>query len=68
MAAGTGSSSKGQIEVFDVHELKLGVAAFLCDLVNPFSHGLAVATRPGASNDNGNLKHTFLHCVFEFSW
>src|SRR4030088_1633775 len=52
-----------QIEVFNVHKLKLGVAALLCDLVNPLSHGLAVATRSGASNNNGNLQHRFLHCV-----
>ena len=50
---------KRQVKIFDVHELELGVAALLCDFVNPFSHGLAVATRPRASNDNGNLEHKF---------
>src|SRR6266567_2393965 len=49
-----------QVEVFDVHELELGVSTLLCDFVNPFSHGLAVATGPRASNDDGNLKHKFL--------
>jgi hypothetical protein len=32
----------------------------LSDFVNPFTHGLAVATRPRASNDDGNPKHKFL--------
>lgn len=39
---------QGQIEVFDVHEIKLGVAALLCDLVNPFSYRLTVTTGPRA--------------------
>src|SRR4029077_14858483 len=51
---------KRQVKIFDVHEFELGVAALLCDFVNPFSHGLAVATRPRASNDDSNLDHKFL--------
>src|SRR6266481_1150248 len=51
---------KRQVKIFDVHELELGVAALLCDFVNPFSHGLAIATRPRASNDDGTLQHKFL--------
>jgi hypothetical protein len=31
----------------------------LCDFVNPFTHGLAVASRPRASDDDGNFKHKF---------
>jgi len=49
-----------QVEVFDVHEFKLGVSTLLCDFVNPFGHGLAVATGPRASNDDGNPKHKIL--------
>ena len=33
---------------------------FCAIFVNPFGHGLAVATRPRASNDDGNLEHKFL--------
>ena len=45
-----------QVEVFDVHEFKLGVAPLLCDFVNPFGHGLAVATRSRASDDDADFK------------
>jgi len=50
---------KRQVEILDVDEFEFSVAALLRDFVNPFSHGLAVATRPRASNDNGNLEHKF---------
>ena len=63
MAGGNRFVQQRQIEVFDVHEFKLGVAALLCDLVNPFSYRLTVTTGPRAANDDGNLKHTFLHCI-----
>src|SRR5260370_21498016 len=36
---------KRQVEVFHVNELALGVGTLLCDFVNPFGHGFAVATR-----------------------
>src|SRR6478609_9588020 len=48
---------KGQVEIFDVHEFELRVAALLRDFVNPFSHGLAISARARASNNDGNLKH-----------
>jgi hypothetical protein len=54
-----------QIEVFDVHEIKLGVAALSRDFVNPFGHGLAPATGPRASDDDGNSKHKFILCGFQ---
>jgi hypothetical protein len=48
---------KRQIEVFDVHEFKLGVATLLRDFVNSFGYGLALATGPRAADDDGNSKH-----------
>jgi len=51
---------KRQVEVFDVNQLELGVGTFLCDFVNSFSHGLAVATRPRASENDCDLYHKFL--------
>ena len=51
---------KRQVEILDVDEFEFSVAALLRDFVNPFSHGLAVATRPRASNDDANPKHKFL--------
>src|SRR5258705_120042 len=56
-----------QVEVFDVHEFELGVGALLCDFVNPFGHGLAVATGPRASDDDSNSKHNFLLFGFDVS-
>ena len=46
---------------FNVHEFELGVGTLLCDFVNPFGHGLAVATGPCASDDDGDSKcfHNF---------
>src|SRR5882672_12688470 len=49
-----------QVEVFNVHEFELGVGALLRDFVNPFSHGLAVATWSRASEDDCNFEHKFL--------
>jgi len=46
-----------QVELFNVHEFKLGVAALFRDFVDPFGHGLSVATGPRASDDYGNFKH-----------
>ena len=50
-----------QVEVFDVHEFKLGVPTLLREFVNPFGHGLAVAPGPCASDDDGDFKcfHNF---------
>src|SRR6266446_1362662 len=56
---------KRQVEILDVHEFELGVAALLCDFVNPFSHGLAVATRPRASENDSDLYHVI---TFVSSW
>ena len=53
-----------QIKIFDVDEFEFSVAALLRDFVNPFSYGLAVATGPRASDDNGNLEHMFLRGGF----
>src|SRR6266704_2766900 len=49
-----------QVEVFDVHEFEISVLALLCDFVNPFGHGFAVAPRPRASENDSNSKHNFL--------
>src|SRR5882672_7455288 len=56
-----------QVEIFNVHEFELGVGALLCDFVNPFSHGLSVATGPCASDDDSNSSHKFLLLVLMFS-
>src|SRR5258707_1219872 len=52
-----------QVKIFDVHELELSVAALRRNFINPFSYGLAVATRPRASDDDGNLEHKFFSLV-----
>src|SRR5882724_5094920 len=61
---------KRQVDVFDVYEFELGVAALLRDLVNPFTYGLAVATRAGASDDDGNLYHVWIPLcwLLLFNW
>ena len=51
---------KRQVEILDVDELEFGVAALLCDFVNPFTNSLAISARPRASDDDGNPKHKFL--------
>src|SRR4029077_10965449 len=51
---------KRQVEIFDVDEFEFSVGTFLCGFVNPFGHGLAVATGPRASNDDCNSNHKFL--------
>src|SRR5438128_6144901 len=45
---------KRQVEVYDVHEFELGVGPLFRDFVDPFGDGLAVATGPRASEDDGN--------------
>src|SRR5438067_1373277 len=57
---GTGFVEERQVEVFDVHEFELGIPTLLRDFVNPFGHGLAVATGSCASEDDCDLKHNFL--------
>src|SRR6266705_6754574 len=56
-----------QVEVFNVHEFELGIGALLCDFVNPFCHGFAVAAGSCASEDDGNSKHSFLLFGFDVS-
>src|SRR6476646_10955170 len=51
---------KRQVEILDVDKLEFGVAALLCDFVNPFTNSLAISARPRASDDDGNPKHKFL--------
>src|SRR6266478_4432819 len=51
-----------QVEVFDVHKFKIGVAPLLRNVVNPFGHGLALAAGPRASEDDGNPYHAYLPC------
>ena len=41
-----------QVEVLNVHEFEFGVGTLLWDFVNPFGHGLAVATESCTSNDD----------------
>src|SRR5260370_32144591 len=36
------------------------------DFVEPFGDGLAIATGPGASNDDANLYHDFLPCLSSY--
>src|SRR5437762_8191018 len=56
-----------QVEVFNVHEFELCVGAPFRDFVDPFGDGLAVATGPSASEDDGNSKHSFLLFGFDVS-
>ena len=51
-----------QVEVFNVHEFELGVGTLLRDFVNPFGYGLALATGPRASDDDGDSEREFLSC------
>src|SRR4029077_8234501 len=55
---------KREVEVFDVHEFELGVAAPLRDLINPFGYGFTVAAGPRTSEDDCNFKHYFPCCWF----
>src|SRR5436309_6625172 len=47
-----------QVEVFNAHEFELGVGTLFRDFVDPFGDGLAVATGPRASNDDGDSTKT----------
>src|SRR5438876_1279922 len=49
-----------QVEIFDVHEFELGVAAFFRDLIDPLCYCFAISIRAGASNNDCDLKHKFL--------
>jgi hypothetical protein len=44
-----------QVVIFDVHEFEFGVGALFSDLLDPFSHGFAVATRACASEDDSDF-------------
>jgi hypothetical protein len=46
-----------QVEIFNVYQFELGVGALFREFANPFGHGLAVATGPRATNDDGNFEH-----------
>lgn len=46
-----------QVEIFDVHEFELGVAALLRDLIDPLRYRLAISTRARASENDCNLYH-----------
>src|SRR5207244_3031749 len=46
-----------QVEIFDIHKFKLGVATPLRDFVSPFGDGLALAAGPRAPDNDGNSKH-----------
>src|SRR6266403_841761 len=48
---------KRQVEIFDVHELELGVAALFRDFIDPFRYRLAISTRARASENNCDLYH-----------
>src|SRR2546423_10027974 len=49
-----------QVEIFDVHELELGVAAFFRHLIDPLCYCFAISIRARASNNDCDLKHKFL--------
>src|ERR1700716_2624567 len=49
---------KRQIEIFDVHEFELGVAALFRDFIDPLRYRLAISTRAGASENDCDLYHT----------
>ena len=51
---------KRQVEIFDVHEFELGVAALFRDLIDPFCYCFAISIRARASNNDCDLKHKFL--------
>src|SRR5438132_10307622 len=59
---------KRQVEVYDVHEFELGVGPLFRDFVDPFGDGLAVATGPRASEDDGNSQHGFSCSVSMFQF
>ena len=46
-----------QVEILDVHELELGVAALLRDLIDPLRYRFTVSTRSRASENDRNLYH-----------
>src|SRR5206468_995777 len=46
-----------QVEVFDVHEFELSIAAFFRDFVDPLRYRLAISTRPCASENDCDLYH-----------
>src|SRR4051812_9131157 len=48
---------KRQVEIFDIYEFELSVAALFRNSVDPFRYGLAVSTRAGASDNDRDLNH-----------
>src|SRR6266849_6186774 len=54
----------GRHRLVEERQFELRVATLLRDFVNPFGHGLAVATGPRASEDDSNSKHSFSY----FGW
>src|SRR6267378_2351857 len=48
---------KRQVEIFDVHEFELGVAALFRDFIDPFRYRLTISIRARASENDCNLYH-----------
>ncbi len=48
---------KRQVEIFDVHEFELGVAALFRDFIDPLGYSLAISTRARASDNDRDLYH-----------
>src|SRR6266403_4405853 len=48
---------KRQVEIFDVHEFELSVAALFRDFTNPFRDGFTVSIRARASENDCDLYH-----------
>src|SRR5206468_11584411 len=46
-----------EVEIFDVHEFELSIAAFFRDFVDPLRYRLAISTRPCASENDCDLYH-----------
>ena len=48
---------KRQVEILDVHEFELGVAALLRDFIDPLRYRLAISTRARTSENDCDLHH-----------
>src|SRR4029077_5450451 len=48
---------KREVEILDVHEFELGVAALFRDFVDPFRDGFTVSIRACASENDCDLYH-----------
>src|SRR4029077_5775627 len=51
---------KRQVEIFDIHEFELGVAALFGGFMDPFRYRLAISIRARASDNDRDPKHKFL--------